>query len=185
MVQLQALLMLGLLEDVFNPRTYALGRENATRTPARAIYASYIKGISWTIVQWLTKVYTFKSQGFHIDLVMDRFKEDCWYGLVGRQLATLNLWRQQLVKNRIYGSIEDCTPEELEANTATLLEELDLVAEHHPKIAKAYKDALSKPSDMLTPLVDPPWTVGKWRGIRSRVDFEGEVHFFNSSAKTN
>ncbi|KAH6884361.1 hypothetical protein BKA70DRAFT_1445967 [Coprinopsis sp. MPI-PUGE-AT-0042] len=56
MSQLQALLMLGVLEDVLNPRNYALGRQNAeraaegldpiARTPARAIYASFDSRLS-------------------------------------------------------------------------------------------------------------------------------------------
>ncbi|KAH6888889.1 hypothetical protein BKA70DRAFT_1442729 [Coprinopsis sp. MPI-PUGE-AT-0042] len=126
MAQLQALLMLGILEDVFNPRSYELGRANAKREtngedligrePPRAVYTSYIKGISWTIVQWLTSCYSFSTTVMEGEewrpLTIDQFKEEYWYTMVRMQLAALHTWRVHLVEKGVVGSVHDHAADE-------------------------------------------------------------------------
>ncbi|KAH6892736.1 hypothetical protein BKA70DRAFT_1233662 [Coprinopsis sp. MPI-PUGE-AT-0042] len=186
MSQLQALLMLGVLEDVLNPRNYALGRQNAeraaegldpiARTPARAIYASYIKGISWTIVQWLTSCFSFSataSVGGETRIRnVDRFKEQWWFNMVGMQLAVLQTWRTRLVKLGMFGSVHDETKLEIAANTDTLVEELALVAEHHRDIWAVYQEYLQKPGDYISPLVPFSWSRMAWTTTRVKTYFE-------------
>ncbi|KAH6905682.1 hypothetical protein BKA70DRAFT_1430542 [Coprinopsis sp. MPI-PUGE-AT-0042] len=186
MVQLQALLMLGILEDVFNPRSYAIGRANRQRRrkgeapvgrePARAIYASYIKGISWTIVQWLTSRYTFSTAGMHgrtpWTLTIQRFKEDWWYDIVGRQLAIIETWRTRLVKQGIQGPVHDNTKEEIAENTKTLAEQVALVVEHHPSIDEAYQKCLRAPGECISPLVEFSWGSRTWKTTKVQEPFE-------------
>ncbi|KAH6905674.1 hypothetical protein BKA70DRAFT_1430533 [Coprinopsis sp. MPI-PUGE-AT-0042] len=186
MVQLQALLMLGILEDVFNPRSYAIGRANRQRRrkgeapvgrePARAIYASYIKGISWTIVQWLTSRYTFSTAGMHgrtpWTLTIQRFKEDWWYDIVGRQLAIIETWRTRLVRQGIQGPVYDNTEEEIAENTKTLAEQVALVVEHHPSIDEAYQKCLRAPGECISPLVEFSWGSRTWKTTKVQEPFE-------------
>ncbi|KAH6911322.1 hypothetical protein BKA70DRAFT_1424067 [Coprinopsis sp. MPI-PUGE-AT-0042] len=186
MAQLQALLMLGILEDVFNPRSYELGRANAKREtngedligrePPRAVYASYIKGISWTIVQWLTSCYSFSTTVIEGEerrpLTIDRFKEEYWYTMVGMQLAALHTWRVHLVEKGVVGSVHDHAADEIAANTKTLLQELALVAERHPKIHEVYQEHLQTPGDHLSPLVKLSWASMKWQAMQVKTYFE-------------
>ncbi|KAH6890730.1 hypothetical protein BKA70DRAFT_1234628 [Coprinopsis sp. MPI-PUGE-AT-0042] len=186
MAQLQALLMLGILEDVFNPRSYELGRANAKRErdgedligrdPPRAVYASYIKGISWTIVQWLTSCYSFSTTVMEGEerrpLTIDRFKEEYWYTMVGMQLAALHTWRAHLVEKGVVGSVHDHAADEIAANTKTLLQELALVAERHPKIHEVYQEHLETPGDHLSPLVKLSWASMRWQAVQVKTYFE-------------
>lgn len=173
-----ALLMLIVLDDLFNPEIFALGRDDSDRLrkPVRALYTVSMKGLAWEIIDYLSETYKWTSVNHEPLSFTSTFEQ-----MVGRQLRCIKEHRTQFVEKTRYQQ-GDAAAEEFQSQwTATLGGEIEMLINQKEEIKAGFlatEGGTSADASLryITTLLDPHWKMSSWIASLSGEEFTPKSH---------
>ena len=153
---LLALLLLIVLEDIFNQELYSLARTGGKREPIKAIYTCRLKGMAWDLVEFMATQYSWTGKTGEVKVDFTR----AFFDLVGTQLGYLKQLRAKFVVAKLFSETdgdEDSGKKKggvkaSDINTRTLKRELQHIADRDPQINDVYTQRTSSCTS-LSPLL--------------------------------
>ena len=132
--QLMALLMLIVLDDLFNPEIFSssLGTKYVRRESSRALYTTHLKGMAWEMIDWLSTHMEWTVGGVRFNFGLEFEKE------VGKQLGYIKGLRRAFIDENLTNDIK---AEEKERMAATWDRELTMLSNLRPAIRSAFEKA--------------------------------------------